>query len=221
MEILDLTESEKQRFWATVTKTDGCWLCRSVPSGTYARISFRRRLCLAHVVSFIMSNGFVPDGMIVCHTCDTPRCVRPDHLEAKTQSENMRDMVARKRNKLILGSANNLSKLTDEEVIEIKHHLINGTKSILDLANEHRVSFQGIWRIGTGLSRKHVGPQGRLIPIKPRRSFTDEEVLEIRRRALVQSQRSIATAYGVLPPVISNLVLGKRRKWLPFVCQTH
>lgn len=146
------TENDISRFWKHVRKSDGCWICDLVPSGTYARIYSCNKLWLAHVFSYVIHKGPVPSGMKVCHTCDTPRCVRPDHLEAKSHSENMRDMVARKRNKPLLGSLNNLAKLTDEQVLIV----LNGAEPTRTLANRFGVSFQSIWRIRKGLSRKHL-----------------------------------------------------------------
>jgi hypothetical protein len=92
----------------------------------------------------------VPAGHKVCHTCDTPRCVRPYHLEAKTNAQNMQDMVARGRHKPRFGILNNLAKLTDAQVFEIKR----STESTRELADRFGVSFQGVWRIRKGLSRK-------------------------------------------------------------------
>lgn len=61
---------------------------------------------------------------IICHTCDTPACWNPKHLFAGTQSDNIRDCVSKGRHKgvppLLRGSENGSSKLTEDQVREIR-----------------------------------------------------------------------------------------------------
>lgn len=51
----------------------------------------------AHVVSWEMENGPVPDGLNVLHRCDNPPCYQVDHLFVGTQAENVADMIAKGR----------------------------------------------------------------------------------------------------------------------------
>lgn len=89
------------RFWSFVRKTDTCWLWTGA-TGYFGYGAFRlseptRRQVGAHRWSWIDANGPIPDGLFVLHSCDTPACVRPDHLHLGTQKENLREASARHR----------------------------------------------------------------------------------------------------------------------------
>lgn len=79
-------------FWANVDKTDTCWVWTSnINSSGYGEFyAARNTTRLAHRLSWIDTNGSVPDGLELDHLCENKPCVRPDHLEAVTHQENMR-----------------------------------------------------------------------------------------------------------------------------------
>ena len=77
-----------KRFWSFVEKTPTCWKWRTV-QGHYVQFSVKGNQVLAHHFSFILKHGSIPEGMIVHHKCGMPTCVRPFHLEAITQKENL------------------------------------------------------------------------------------------------------------------------------------
>ena len=72
-----------------------------------------------HRVSFEVNKGPVPDGMLVCHSCDNRKCVNPDHLWIGTDYDNVRDMMVKGRNKPTRGEANPKAKLKNAQVLEI------------------------------------------------------------------------------------------------------
>lgn len=58
---------------------------------------FEGRQWKASRLIWTLLNGPIPDNHFVCHRCDNVRCINPAHLFVGTQSDNMRDAVAKKR----------------------------------------------------------------------------------------------------------------------------
>lgn len=68
--------------------------------GGYVKQSYQGRASLAHRVAYCVHHGLTLadiDGQVVLHSCDNPPCVNPGHLSLGTASDNMRDMVAKRR----------------------------------------------------------------------------------------------------------------------------
>lgn len=89
---LRIVGDDRARFWSKVDKTDKCWVWngKAESESGYPLFSIDRRNKLAHRVSHEWFIGPIPDGYEVDHLCRNIRCVRPDHLEAVTGSENLR-----------------------------------------------------------------------------------------------------------------------------------
>lgn len=126
----------EERFWEKVTKnTDGCWLWTAAKNKDgYGVFYVAGALVGAHKFSWEIQNG--PTRLSVLHTCDTPACVRPDHLFVGTQLDNMRDCAKKKRGPW--GERSGRSRLTKEAVRSIREQSANGARDC-DLARSYKV----------------------------------------------------------------------------------
>lgn len=87
----------EERFWSRVHKGDdatSCWMWRGGNNGKYGRMKIAPKQSIdAHRFSYILHYGKIPEGRIICHKCNNPACVRPDHLYAGTYKDNYDDMA--------------------------------------------------------------------------------------------------------------------------------
>ena len=139
------------RFWKKVSKTTGCWLWKGASrhaSGygmIYRRQDGHKVIDGAHRVSWLLHYGPVPAALYVCHHCDVPACVRPDHLFLGTHSDNMADMSAKGRS--LRGARSTLAILTVSQVADIRHRYRPYKVSAQKLADEYGVHRQTIFNI--------------------------------------------------------------------------
>ena len=89
----------------------------------YGRFDFLGDEFRAHRLAWSFVHGEIPTGLHVCHTCDNPACINISHLWLGTQADNMADMTLKGRSNppCLQGSQMKLSKLTEAQVIEIRH----------------------------------------------------------------------------------------------------
>lgn len=114
-----------ERFWPKVDMSGDCWEWQgSRDRKGYGRVGLGGRAAgtgLAHVASWVMAFGPVPEGMNVLHRCDNPPCVRPSHLFLGTVRDNALDALAKGRLYVQRSDYRPASrKLTDDQVREIR-----------------------------------------------------------------------------------------------------
>ena len=96
----------------------GCWLWGGYTGEKgYGQIMIGGITYRAHRVSYEQHIGPIPEGMLVCHTCDTPSCINPEHLFVGTAKDNTQDAIRKKR--AVIGEANARAKLTEAQVLDI------------------------------------------------------------------------------------------------------
>lgn len=93
-----------KRFWSKVAFTanpNKCWEWQAGKTKYgYGELMIKNKQVYAHRLSWELTYGEIPDGLFVCHKCDNPKCVNPNHLFLGTNLDNVRDMVSKGRNKL-------------------------------------------------------------------------------------------------------------------------
>lgn len=133
----------EERFWHYVQKRDGCWLW----VGAKSPLGYGRFRCMGHTVqAHRMVYEFVRGeigGLHVCHTCDNPACVNPEHLFLGTDADNHDD----KARKLRAGRV-----LSPEQVRSIKAQLSVEHPPLHIIAERYNVSRKAIQRIKNGTS---------------------------------------------------------------------
>ncbi len=143
-------------FWSRVAPGEGvdaCWLWTGTRDSKYGSISIDGRNYKAHRIAFGLAGGELSEEQVCRHRCDTPLCVRPDHLEAGSHSDNVADRV--KRGRSARGSRNGRSKLTEVQVRVIKLRLAAGARPA-HLARAFKVRSSAIDKIRSGENWRHV-----------------------------------------------------------------
>lgn len=160
MDTFEPNEAVVERFWARVQQGEGCWIWTGGRNGEgYGQFMYQRRRTTAHRFAWQCSNGVAcPAGRVIRHRCDNPPCVRPDHLEVGSTSQNVRDTYARRRRAAHTwptGTARHNSQLDDETVAALRRAARSG-RSVQSLADEVDVSYSTVLGAIRGARWTHV-----------------------------------------------------------------
>ena len=133
----------KLRFLNKLEKSDGCWIWKgSKDKRGYGVISINSKTVKVPRLSWSIYNGKIPTGKIICHKCDNPPCVNPEHLFLGTWSDNMQDMKKKKRN--LAGEKHKMAKLTAKQVYRIKDDCESTTNNLAKKYGVHPSTIQRI-----------------------------------------------------------------------------
>lgn len=146
----------------SINLCSGCWEWTGSKRNGYGRIivgsrvdGTRKSECV-HRLSYELNFGKIPDGMEVCHKCDNPSCINPDHLFLGTRQDNVDDRERKGRNIVFTGEEQPRSKLTKKAVKDARwEHAYHGA-SFESLARKYGVSKKTMQNAVKGITWKCV-----------------------------------------------------------------
>lgn len=147
-----------KRFWLKVDKTKDCWewtACKD--RGGYGIFGYsKHKNVKAHRMSWSLAHGDIPEGLLVCHHCDNPSCVRPNHLFLGTLKDNAYDMIRKGRKVVLKGEELSFAKLTERQVRTIKELWSKKVCTRKQLEEIFNVAKTTVYTITTGTTWKHI-----------------------------------------------------------------
>jgi hypothetical protein len=148
-------EERFEKYFVEDSET-GCWnwIGAFDDRDLYGKFHVLGKTCRANRVAWELYVGPIPGDLQVLHSCDNTKCVNPGHMFLGSVQDNMADKVHKDRQQK--GEDHCLSKLTEEQVKEIRHAALLGSVLYPDLAKRFHVSRQQIGRIVRGQSWQHV-----------------------------------------------------------------
>lgn len=134
----------------------GCWIwqdrwqCAKTKTYGYGVIHVRDRGIstkrLASRVMYRAVHGPIPEGAFVCHKCDTPPCINPDHLFIGSPLDNVVDMMKKGRSKKSYGEYNSRCKLTEADVLAI----FRDRRVAREISADYGISKTAVYAIRSG-----------------------------------------------------------------------
>jgi hypothetical protein len=141
------------RFWARVQKGPGCWLWQGAKNQRGYGLAYYdgKKNQTVHRLMWRLHFGEIPEGKLVCHTCDTPSCVNPEHLFLGTNQDNSDDKIAKGRYK------HGIKRMTPEQVREIRALKASGLTYLEIQARGYQdYAWESIYQAATGVTHANV-----------------------------------------------------------------
>lgn len=177
------------------------------PKG-YGRVGYQKKTYLAHRLSYLAQFGELPQEKMVCHSCDNPSCIKPEHLFLGTNDDNMLDMLGKGRQQKRRGEDHSQARLSNEQVLAIRmddriYRLIAEDYGI-SMPTIANIKAKRIWKnlesevVSIGYAKGERSGSARL---------TTAQVIEI--KADTRTHQQIADHYGVARTTIGAIKRGK------------
>lgn len=201
----------EERFWRKVYKLEGedaCWIWIAASNEHhYGLFNFKKALCKAHRVSWILENGEIPPGIDVLHKCDNPPCIRPSHLFLGDAKIN--GMDASKKGRIRHGEQHHFSVATEAQVIAIRSEFVPRKAGMLAmLAEKYGLKRGTVGHIVQGASWKHLPPAAHAPKINHEIA---NEIIKLRTTGV--STIKLAKMFHVSNSTIKNVLRKKYKSY--------
>lgn len=154
-----MTPDVLERFWGKVSKLPhplGCWVWTASLRTGYGAMKIDGRVYGTHRLSWLIHFGDIPDGLMVCHSCDNRTCVNPDHLFTGTAKDNATDMCDKGRHRCPHGVRCHRAKINADDVKKIRKLAKNPSLSYTDIGEMFGLDRSTVGAIARGQQWKHV-----------------------------------------------------------------
>lgn len=191
---------------------DECWMWTGcvLPTG-YGQIGEAGKVKGAHRASYEIHKGPIPKGAFVCHKCDTPGCVNPNHLFLGSPADNVRDKMRKGRHRFTFGEGHYKAKLSADDVLAILHD----ERPDYQIAADYGIDPSTASDIRNGRSWRQL--TNRTPENSPRRVVCGTRLREDQVLAIFQDPRNqaeIAADYRTTQATVSKIKTGRTWSYL-------
>jgi hypothetical protein len=209
---INLNNEDLIIFWNKVDigEINECWNWAWGTDGKgYGQCYINSKKYIASRVSYFIKNGSFEKKLKVCHSCDNPKCVNPNHLWLGTSLDNTRDMINKNRAYYVEGEDIGSSKLKTEDVIKIRELYDQNKNTQKELSIIYNVTEPTIRCVIKGFTWKNAGGP---ISNKSNRKVTKDDVIVIRTMAGEGIEyKKLSEIFNISYKEIYRIV--KRKRW--------
>ncbi len=152
--------SLERRLWDKIDKRgpNDCWnwMAKATHPFGYGRITAVTGIQVkAHQAVFALTFGHIPDGMVICHSCDNPKCCNPSHLFIGTQAVNHEDMMNKNRGSApptFFGESHHNTKFDEKTAVLIS----KDRRPAWVIAKQYSISTKTVYRLRRGETWKGI-----------------------------------------------------------------